>query len=112
MTESVVVNGNTIIVLIEPIGDCVAVVPDSADKVLDSGIIIPDSIQGDKPQRGTVIALGEGMIDKNNPRDYLQVGDIVLFGKYAGDDVKMSCENGEDISVKVLHLESILGKTL
>ena len=45
----------------------------------------------------------------SNPRDFLKVGDHVLFGKYAGDDVKLKDVNGKDVEVKVLRLDSILG---
>jgi co-chaperonin GroES (HSP10) len=38
-----------------------------------------------------------------------KVGDIVLFGKYAGDDVKLKTKSGQDIEVKILHLDSVLG---
>jgi len=97
---------------IKPLGDHVAVVPDSADKISKSGIIIPDSAQKEAPQEGILVALGNGGIDKDcaNPSDFLEVGDKVIFGKYVGDDVVVQDACGEDIIVKILHLDSILGK--
>jgi len=53
-------------------------------------IIIPDSAR-EKPQRGTVIAAGRGKIGKEGQRLALDVkaGDIILFGKYSGSDIKI-----------------------
>lgn len=58
-----------------------------------AGIIIPDTAK-EKPQRGTVIAVGEGKKDENGKRIPLdvKVGDEVLFGKYAGTEVKIDGE--------------------
>ncbi len=99
-------------VKIEPLGDRVVVQPMEQEQVTASGIVIPDTASGEKPQEGMVLALGKGGIGKDcsNPTDFLKVGDKVLFGKYAGDDVKLKNKDGKDIEVKILHLDSILGK--
>jgi chaperonin GroES len=99
-------------VSIEPLGDRVVVMPIEKEQMTASGIVIPDTANKEKPQEGVVIALGTGGIgeDKVNPKDFLKVGDNVLFGKYAGDDVKLKTKDGKDIEVKILHLDSILGK--
>jgi chaperonin GroES len=54
------------------------------------GIIIPDSAK-EKPQRGTVIATGDGRVDDDGDRVKLdvKVGDTILFGKYSGQDIKL-----------------------
>lgn len=101
-------------VSIEPLGDRVVVMPTEAEQVTASGIVIPDTAKGEKPQQGVVLALGKGGItdsngNANNPADYLKAGDKVLFGKYAGDDVKLKDKDGKDVEVKILHLDSILG---
>ena len=44
-----------------------------------------------------------------DPNKYLKIGDKVLFGRYAGDDLKLRSKAGKDIEVKVLHLDSVLG---
>jgi chaperonin GroES len=82
------------------------------EQVTASGIVIPDTASGEKPQEGVVIAVGKGGIDKDtaNPSEFLKVGDRVLFGKYAGDDVKLKDVNGKDVEVKVLGIGSILGR--
>jgi len=98
-------------VSIQPIGDRVVVQPMEKEQVSASGIVIPDTASKEKPQEGKVIAVGKGGIGKDcsNPSDFLKVGDIVLFGKYAGDDVKLKAKSGKDIEVKILHLDSVLG---
>ncbi|MBI3619300.1 co-chaperone GroES [Candidatus Peregrinibacteria bacterium] len=96
---------------IKPIGDRVVVRPIEREQTTASGIVIPDTASGEKPQEGVVLAVGKGGVGKDtaNPSEFLKVGDRVLFGKYAGDDVKLKSMDGKDIEVKVLHLESILG---
>ena len=98
-------------VSIQPLGDRVVVLPLEAEQVTASGIVIPDTAKGEKPQEGVVLALGKGGIGEEcaNPMDFLKVGDKVLFGKYAGDDVKLKDTAGKDVEVKILHLDSVLG---
>jgi chaperonin GroES len=98
-------------VSIQPIGDRVVVQPLEKEQVSASGIVIPDTASKEKPQEGRVLALGNGGLGKDsvNPTEHLKVGDIVLFGKYAGDDVKLTSKDGKDIEVKILHLDSVLG---
>ena len=98
-------------VSIQPIGDRVVVRPLEKEQVTKSGIVIPDTASGEKPQEGIVMALGMGGVGKDsvNPSEFLKVGDRVLFGKYAGDDVKLKDKSGKDVDVKVLRIEAILG---
>ena len=99
-------------VTLQPIGDRVVVKPLEQEQVTASGIVIPDTASGEKPQEGIVLALGKGGIGKDavNPHDFLKVGDKVLFGKYAGDDVKLKDKDGKDVEVKILHLDSVLAQ--
>lgn len=99
-------------VQIQPIGDRVVVHPIEQEQVTASGIVIPDTATGEKPQQGIVIAVGKGGVGKDmvDPSKFLKVGDRVLFGKYAGDDVKLKGADGKDIEVKILHLDGVLGK--
>lgn len=96
---------------IQPLGDRVVVLPLEAEQVTASGIVIPDTAKGEKPQEGIIVALGKGGIGKDgdDPSKHLKIGDKVLFGKYAGDEVKLKTKDGKDIEVKILHLESVLG---
>ncbi len=99
-------------VQIQPLGDRVVVMPVPKEQTTKSGIVIPETASGEKPQEGLVLALGKGGIGKDtaNPTEFLKVGDRVLFGRYAGDDVKLKDTDGKDVEVKVLHLDSVLGK--
>ena len=69
---------------IKPLADRVLIKVSDAETTTASGIIIPDNAQ-EKPQKGTVVAVGKGT--KDNPTT-VSVGDIVLYGKYAGTELK------------------------
>lgn len=98
-------------VTIQPLGDRVVVMPIEKEQVTASGIVIPDTASGEKPQEGLVVAVGNGGVgnDCANPSEFLKPGDKVLFGKYAGDDLKLKDTDGKDHEVKVLRLDSVLG---
>ncbi len=68
---------------VKPIADRVLVEPSPAETTTASGIIIPDTAK-EKPQRGTVIAVGAGK--KDEPMT-VKAGDTVLYGKYAGTEL-------------------------
>ncbi|MBV7440668.1 co-chaperone GroES [Weeksellaceae bacterium TAE3-ERU29] len=70
---------------IKPLADRVVVEPSPAETKTASGIIIPDSAK-EKPQEGTVVAVGNGK--KDEPLT-VKVGDKVLYGKYAGTELKL-----------------------
>ena len=69
---------------IKPLADRVLVEPAAAETKTSSGIIIPDSAK-EKPQKGTIAAVGAGT--KENPIT-VSVGDSVLYGKYAGTELQ------------------------
>lgn len=69
---------------IKPLADRVLIEPMAAETKTASGIIIPDTAK-EKPQRGTVVAVGPGT--KDDPVT-VQVGDVVLYGKYSGTEIK------------------------
>lgn len=70
---------------ITPLADRVLVEPAAAETTTASGIIIPDTAQ-EKPQKGTIIAIGSGK--KDEPMT-VKVGDTVLYGKYSGTELKL-----------------------
>ncbi|MBT7896586.1 MAG: co-chaperone GroES [Flavobacteriales bacterium] len=74
---------------IKPLADKVIVQQAKAETKTASGIIIPDTAQ-EKPQKGTVVAIGQGT--KDNPIT-VKVGDSVLYGKYAGTELKYEDED-------------------
>ena len=69
---------------IKPLADRVLVEPAAAETKTSSGIIIPDTAK-EKPQKGTVVAVGPGT--QENPIT-VKVGDQVLYGKYAGTELQ------------------------
>jgi chaperonin GroES len=70
---------------VKPIADRVLVEPAQAETTTASGIIIPDTAK-EKPQRGTVVAVGNGK--KDEPMT-VAVGDSVLYGKYSGTEISL-----------------------
>ena len=70
---------------IKPLADRVVVEPAAAEEKTASGIIIPDTAK-EKPQRGTVVAVGAGK--KDEPMT-VSVGDTVLYGKYSGTELTL-----------------------
>ncbi|MCK9260416.1 MAG: co-chaperone GroES [Azoarcus sp.] len=90
---------------IRPLHDRVIVKRLEAERTTSSGIVIPDSA-GEKPDQGEVLAVGRGKIlDNGEVRPLaLKVGDRVLFGKYAGQAVKV---DGEELLV--IREEDIFG---
>jgi chaperonin GroES len=73
---------------LKPLGDRVVVEREEAKDKTAGGIVLPDTAK-DKPQKGKVIAVGDGRITKDGKRRPLQVkvGDHVLFTSYAGEEV-------------------------
>ena len=72
---------------IKPLADRVLVLPAPAEQKV-GGIIIPDTVK-EKPQRGKVVAVGQGT--KDDPME-LKEGDEVLYGKYAGTEIENNSE--------------------
>ena len=69
---------------IQPLSDRVLVEPQEAETKTASGLYIPDSAK-EKPQQGKVVAVGSG---KKDHKMTVKVGDIVLYGKYSGSELK------------------------
>ncbi len=82
---------------IRPVGDRVVVKPSAKEETTKSGIVIPDTVK-EKPQEGTIIAVGAGKLTEKGDRQPLEVkeGDKVLFAKYGGTEFKL---DGEDLLV-------------
>jgi chaperonin GroES len=79
---------------LRPLHDRILVQRTEEEEQKIGGIIIPDSAK-EKPQQGKVVAVGAGKADKDGKRIALdvQAGDVILFGKYSGQEVKV---DGED----------------
>ena len=91
---------------IRPLDDRVVVEPIEAEETTAGGIVLPDSAR-EKPQRGTVVAVGPGRLLDSGSRGTLSVavGDIVIYGKYGGSDLEV---DGNE--VKILRETDILAK--
>ena len=85
---------------LKPLGDRLVVEPIEAEETTASGILLPETAK-EKPQEGKVIAAGPGKLDDSGKRVQMEVkvGDIVLYAKYAGTEIKL---DGDD---KVLILK-------
>jgi chaperonin GroES len=75
----------------KPLGDRVIIQPEAAEKTTQSGIVLPDSAQ-DKPQTGVVISVGTGKVSDEGKTIPMNVkeGDIVIYAKYGGTELKMN----------------------
>ena len=79
---------------LKPLGDRVLVKPDAAEQKTASGLYIASNAQ-EKPQRGEIIAVGAGKVGEDGdrlPMD-VHVGDVVIYGKFGGNEIKV---DGED----------------
>ena len=82
---------------LKPLGDRVIIKQDEAETVTASGILLASTAQ-EKPQRGKVIAVGEGKLDNNGNlvKPGVKVGDSIIYGKYGGTEVNI---DGEDFLI-------------
>ncbi len=76
---------------LKPLADRVIVEPLNEDEVTRAGIILPDTIDKEKPEKGKVLAVGPGKLSENGTRTPVgvKVGDVVVFKKYSPDEVKI-----------------------
>ena len=93
---------------IRPLDDRIVVQPMEAEETTAGGIVLPGSAQ-EKPQRGTILAVGPGKLLDSGQRGDLSVavGDEVIFGKYGGSDIEV---DGKE--VKILRESDILAKVV
>ena len=91
---------------LRPLDDRIVVRPLEAEETTAGGIVLPDSAK-EKPQRGTVIAVGLGKLLDSGERGELSVavGDEVIYGKYGGTEIEV-----DGAEVKILRESDILAK--
>ncbi len=82
---------------LKPLGDRLIVAAIEEEETTASGLVLPDTAK-EKPQKGRVLAVGDGKLDDNGQRVPLDVaeGDEVLYSKYGGTEIKV---DGEDLLV-------------
>ena len=78
---------------LRPLGDRVVIEPTPREEMTKSGIVLPDTAK-EKPQEGTVVAAGPGRLNEKGERvkPEVKVGDVVLYARYAGTEVKIGGE--------------------
>ena len=90
--------------MITPLGDKVVIKPMTAEEKTKAGIYIPDTAK-EAPAQGEIIAVGTGKMPGGKKHEFsVKRGDKVLYGKYAGDEVKI-----ENTEYKVMKEDEILG---
>lgn len=90
---------------LKPVGDHIVVKAVSKEETSASGIIIPDTIDKERSERGEVIAVGPGRELEGGVRSTMdvKVGDQVLFKKYAPDEVKM-----DGVEFLIIRMEDVM----
>ncbi len=91
--------------MIKPLGDRIVIRIIEDNEQTSGGIFIPDSAK-EKPQKGEVVAVGLGKINDKGEREPMdvKVGDIILYAKYSGTDIKM-----DGVEYKILSVKDALG---
>jgi chaperonin GroES len=79
---------------LKPLHDHVIVKPITEDEVTKAGIVLPDTVDKEKPEKGEVVAVGPGKIMDSGQRAEMsvKVGDKVMFKKYSPDEIKVDGE--------------------
>ncbi len=87
--------------MIKPLGDRIVIKVIEDTEQTSGGIFIPDSAK-EKPQKGEIVAVGLGKMNDKGEREPMdvKVGDVVLYAKYAGTDIKMDGIEYKILSVK------------
>lgn len=85
-----------------PLGDRIVVEPLTEEETTKAGIILPDTVDKEKKAEGRVVAVGDG---EKIQKLKLKEGDRVLFGKYAGEEVKV-----DDVEYKILNEDDVLAR--
>ena len=95
---------------IQPLSDYVLIEPIKEEKTTKTGIVIPDTAEGEKPQRGRIISVGPWKTYDDGKRIALSVkpGDMVLFKKYGPDEIKIENDKGEQVEYLIGKEEDIL----
>ena len=91
---------------LKPLYDHVVVKPITENEVTKSGIVLPDTIDKEKPEKGEVVAVGYGKLLDNGQRAIMsiKVGDKVMFKKYSPDEIKV-----DGIEYLIISENDILG---
>lgn len=80
--------------MIKPIHSNVVIKATTQEQITKSGIVLPDTVEKERPEQGEVIAVGEGRLLNDGQRAPMsvKVGDVVMFKKYSPDEIKVDGE--------------------
>ena len=94
------------VVKLQPLADRLVVKPIEREEVTKGGIVLPDTAK-EKPQEGEVLAVGPGRLSEDGKRIAMEVkvGDVVIYSKYGGTEIKI-----EDEELVILRESDILAK--
>jgi chaperonin GroES len=94
---------------LKPLGNHIILKAANKETTTASGIIIPDTADKERPERGTVVAVGPGRLLDNGNRQpaEVKVGDEVVFKKYSPDEIELK-ENGESVKYLVVNADEIM----
>jgi len=79
---------------IKPLHSNVVLKPSKTEEVTKSGIVLPDTVDKERPEQAEVVAVGDGKILENGQKSSMsvKVGDVVIFKKYSPDEIKIDGE--------------------
>ena len=92
--------------MIKPLNEYVILKPLSKEEVTASGIILPDTVDKDRPEQGEVVAVGPGKLLEDGKRSLMEVkeGDKVMFKKYTPDEIEIEKEK-----YLVIRMDDVVG---
>jgi chaperonin GroES len=92
--------------MIKPLNDYIILKPLSKEEVTESGIILPDTVDKDRPEQGEIVAVGPGKLMEDGKRSAMevQVGQKVMFKKYTPDEIEVEKEK-----LLVIRMDDVVG---
>ena len=95
---------------LKPLGNHIIVEAAGKETTTALGIIIPDTADKERPERGTVIAVGPGKLLENGSRQAMEVkvGDEIVFKKYAPDEIELRGADGEPKKYLVVNADEVM----
>ena len=92
--------------MIKPLNDYIILKPLSKEEVTESGIILPDTVDKDRPEQGEVVAVGPGKLLEDGKRQTMEVqaGQKVMFKKYTPDEIKI-----DKVEYLVIRMDDVVG---
>jgi chaperonin GroES len=95
---------------LKPLGNHIILAAVSKETTTALGIIIPDTVDKERPERGTVVAVGPGKLLENGTRQVIdvKVGDEIVFKKYAPDEIELKSASGESKKFMIVNADEVL----